>query len=252
MQNVDIYTEIASTRSKVSSKDVPEIHGQRYLKERLSATELRTEFSKRACCQANCVERLLQMPRDTTVSSCCATHFATLTYCPSVGSQQKGNSETFDRLVNNIREATRKFSGESAEAKRAMQQFLMNKFSEGKHSRSKTYEWRYDVISPDHRHPITVCKNAFVAIYGIKLSTLEYVQRLIRKEATYNNVNRTNEKLTIQKAFETWGMDVNFYHQNIANFCDFNSIPETEGSLVAAAFLSDFFDLASEHQPTGT
>ena len=191
------------------------------------------------------------MPRDVTATACCAAHMPTQQYCGQVGSTDTVDVGSFERLVAHAREATKKYRADTSEANKALINFLMNKFSQGRNLTNKKYEWHYDILSPDHRDPIKVCQNAFCAVYGIKMHTITYVQRRLRDEVAIERTRPVNVNLTVDDAFGAWGMDPQYYHQQIANFCDFNAIAETEGSLVAAAYLSDYFDLSSEHQPTG-
>ena len=222
-----------------------EQHGQRYFYEALSASDLRTEFTKRSCCSRNCMQTLLHMPTDPTVRPCCDHHAPK--YCQPV----KRDSSAFERLIFNAREATAKYREETPEAEKALKSFLMIKLADARRIANSNYDWKYVVVDPERREPVTVCKKAFAAIYGITMSQINYAQRLIRDGENVKFEDKVRQKTTLKDVFAFWGMDIEFYHQNIANFCIFTAVPETEGGIAAAAYLSDFFDLASEHQPTG-
>ena len=56
-------------------------------------------------------------------------------------------------------------------------------------------------------------------------------------------------KVSLADAFGAFGIRINEYHSYINNFCVVSEIPETEQSLVAAAWLTEFFDLVAENQP---
>jgi hypothetical protein len=214
-------------------------HGQRYMKERLSASALRVEFSKRPCCKDNCMERILKMPRDATVSPCCAEHHFKLydTCSPCETSTAFGAVEAFEGFITDVRKATQEFQRETPEAKKALKAFLMCRFKDRKR------------VHPAYKEPVQLCKNSFVAVFGIKMATLNYVQKLIREEADAFNY-AVDEAMDIETIFKAWGMDITYYHQHIANFCDFTKVSEQEGTMTCAAFLSDYFDLSSEYQPT--
>ena len=254
----DPFTRMAYTKTEgkysVQSKPDPQVsetryermqHGQRYFYEVLSASDLRTEFTKRPCCKENCIQTLLCMPTDPTVVPCCNNHRPK--YCAPVNR----DSNAFERLVMNAREATAKFREETPEADKALKNFLMVKLGDSKRYNKSTTDWNYLVVNPERHEPVSVCRQAFAAIYGIKMSTINYVQRLLRGGEAVKFADTESTKVTLKDMFAHWGMDIEFYHQNIANFCDFTAVPETEGGIAAAAYLSDFFDLASEHQPTG-
>ena len=196
------------------------------------------------------MEKFLKMPRDSTVKPCCPTHMPK--YCVGVGdSVNVKDVDAFERIITHARFSTEKYQQDTPEANKALRAFLVAKLKEGRKITNSSFDWNYTVVVPEYRDPIPVCMKAFAAVYGIKMSTLKDVQRHIRDDEVPSHTAPGEQKMTMEEAFGAWGMDIGFYHSNIANFCDFNAVPETEASMVAAAYLSDFFDLASESQPTG-
>jgi hypothetical protein len=166
---------------------------------------------------------------------------------------QSRDSSAFERLVLNSRDATAKYRQDTPEADTALQNFLMLKLRDARivGADGKNTDWNYSVVDPARGECIPVCRYAFIAIYGFSMSKLKYVQRLINNDVAVKFTDADAKAATVKDVFSCFGMDVEFYHQNVANFCDFNAVPESEGAISAVAYLADFFELASEHQPTG-
>ena len=212
------YCKFQSAESLKELRDVIKeenvMHGRRYLYQPLNASELRVEFSKRQCCNGNCMENLIKMPRDSTVQGCCPLHMPT--YCEEVNnSSVVKDVDAFERLISHARFATEKYRSNTSEANKALRAFLVHKLKSGRTVSGTMNNWNYTVVVPEYRNPIPVCMKAFSAIYGIKKSTLKDVQKKIRKDEVYNQVVGIDEDLTLEQAFAAWGMDIAFYHSNI-------------------------------------
>jgi hypothetical protein len=178
-----------------------------------------------------------------------------LPYCQPVmqtvqgGVNRAADIAAFEDLVISVRQCTKAYGNES----HSIVNFLVARFSEKmikKHDK-RNLEWVYDILHPDFG-TVEVCKYAYCAMHGIKLRTLEYIQDLVREGHVAQMASGDVKKqLTLKDAFMAFKLDIDFYHAHIANFMDISKVKEKERYFVAVAFLSDFFDLASESMPSG-
>ena len=68
-----------------------------YFTEVCDSSMLRSEFSKRRCCEQNCIANLLKMPLDVSVTPCCPSHSQ---YClPTSSSSRSSDLQYFSETV---------------------------------------------------------------------------------------------------------------------------------------------------------
>jgi hypothetical protein len=229
----------------------------------LTPDELRREFTKRPCCDENCISKLFKMPLDpftqrcTPFSDSCVCN-ADPVVCFSVGdtnstadllARQKEFAD-FSVFVNSVRAVSQYWRKDE----KTWTDFLVEMFK-GKHTRSPMrgkFRWIYTLVHPDLGLK-TVCRSAFKAIFGVTENKLEYVQKLVRSGAAGLTSDRETASVgrrpqTKKDVFRFFGMDFDAYHDNIKNWCDFSAVGESLQSLVATAWLCDYIDLDGDEQ----
>ena len=231
-----------------------------YRTNKLSPASLIEEFQKHPCCQENCIVRKvgLSAPGEKYCSSCHPGGFCgSSTSCKSHVKDLAQQVE-FMELVEANRAAYdpyRALPGDSKAVKKDkkynMKASLIGHFRKFGKSLGGNYDWKEGYYVKDSAmESIYVCKEAWCAIMGVKVGGLEYIQDLVRAGEVPNaDADGIHERIDVSKAFLHCGINVDTYHYYIGAFCVISAIPQTEASLVAAAWLSDYFELVGEAQP---
>ena len=218
------------------------------------------DLQKHPCCKDNCVVRKLGLsaPTHGYCSSCFVGGFCgpTVSCKPDISVPQQqveflslveANRSALDefRVLQNDTKAVKK------DKKRNCQAALMQYFRTNGKQIGSNWDWEEAYYVRDaSAKKIMVCKEAWCAIVGATVGGVEYIQKLIRSgQASNASLDDNHERIDIAKAFLHWGINVNTYHYYIGAFCVLSAIPQTRASLVAAAWLTDYFDLVGEAQP---
>ena len=204
------------------------------------ASTLRSEFSKRRCCNDDCIGKLLRMPRDITANRCCDKHFAQLQYCmPSNTSSQADGIAFFETTIKNTREATKRYqvtnddvvnnSVQHVNEKKAQwRTFIQTYFNDHKKMNQRggtSYEYIYDVYDANFDR-VEVCRNAWMAVYGVQKSELRSAQELVRekKMSGTSKYDIAMEDVDMRAAFERFGMDYEYYLWNTESYARLNEV----------------------------
>jgi hypothetical protein len=230
------------------------------------------EFLKHPCCQRkNCIANICNLPLPT--GGYCTGCQPSQSYCIPVDrrtnpealtiEQQFAENEKkadFINLVTTNRIPWDKYrSNENDEISRAAEKDrvfsdqLVQHFTVLGH-RGENGRWSWDncyYIYLTNGSKVNVCQRAWLAISGVTKGAVEYVQTKIKSGQVVCSqlYDDPNEKIDQKAAFQHFGIDTDQYQSKVRHFCIVDSIPESEGSLVAAAFLCDYFDLVGEAQP---
>ena len=248
----------------------------RYQKEMVDASTLRSEFSKQPCCTENCVRTKLAMPVDMSTTSCCSAHwsmeFAGVCAQQPVEGSSSASDQEFQSIVFHTRTVTRNARKQEAddkgikvgdavneervnEERKRWGDHLVKYWGEsGRHTVTevdgkKQFHWIYNIFHPT-KGPIEVCRNAFMGVYGVSLAQLRYAQMKVREnQGGADSLEDPHAVLTLESVFDKFGMDLDFYRFHYKSFMNVEAVPDSEGSLVAVSWLSDYFDMVGEQQP---
>jgi hypothetical protein len=171
-------------------------------------------------------------------------------YCQPTGSDV--SSSEFEDFVRVLREATKDYRQSTQESRQRMLDHLIQRFAEKRFQRGSRWHYVYDLLSPKpgSQGIVKVCRNAFMAIFGVTSYQIEYAQeQVVAGVVARQGVHAPHYNITKKAAFEAFGLDVDRYHAALNNFVDFDRVAETEGNLVATAYLSDWLDICTEFQP---
>jgi hypothetical protein len=226
----------------------------------LTPDQIRREFTKRPCCKKNCMEVVFNMPTDPRIQPCnfspsndCAC-LAPVIICLPVGSPLLPSSssvEIFAELVDAIRAPTLDWRKNDKE----WTDFLITKFEDKKiksASREGSVDWIYDILHPK-KGLTTVCRGAFLAMFGVDLQKTLYIQTcvkekvagLVSQRGTFVEPSRAS---SAKEIFGRFGLDYDKYLNGIKSWCDFSMVGDTAVSLVATAWLLDYIDLDGDEQ----
>ena len=227
-----------------------------------SGASLLDEFAKHPCCSKNCIVQKvgLSAPTDGYCSSCYGSTnpFSGPTIsCKSHISEAQRQVEFLEVVTANraaydeYRHVARDTPEVTRDKKKNLHASLMHHFKTHGTQVGPNWSWEEAYYIRDaSMNKIMVCKEAWCAIIGITSGGVEYIQGQVRKGYAPNALLDDNrERVDVGKAFLHWGINVNTYHYYIGAFCVLSAIPQTEASLVAAAWCSDYFDLVGEAQP---
>lgn len=207
----------------------------------LSPSELRQKYSTFRCCNELCMLNHVKMPVDRSVPF---SHCPPLTIQPTV--------ESFDTTVADLRKTIEQIRSDHA----GLQKFLMDKFeykyiapAAGSSSGSRGH-WIYELCATTFG-TITVCKPAWLDMYGIPLKALELAQNHIRHHTVSDSLYsyENYDKLTLPAALEFFGLDYRYYESR-----DYNSslilknVPDTRKGLLCTAFFISYFNLVGEKE----
>ena len=220
-----------------------------YFSKILSAGELRSEFSRSPCCNKNCCVSILNMPLDASFPLNWSTSF-----CGEIiPLQQKEMSDAiceFENFVITLRSATSKFRRGTKESDDMLSQYLRDRFAE-KHKKldKGNYEWIYDLVHPIKGN-IEVCRRAWIGCFGVSWQKVRFAQECVKGgNFLSSKVVPAADIITLNDAFERFGLELNDYLGSFDNFMDISKVSETQGSLIATAWLSREFDSTGEAQP---
>ena len=226
-----------------------------YFTKVLSACELRTEFTRRPCCNKSCCVKLLNMPLDHSVPS----NWSSL-FCGEISPMNTSISENinglsdasrdFENFIVTLRAATSKYRLNTVESEAMMSQYLRNKFIEKHRVTDNGHtEWIYDLIHPVNGS-IVVCRRAWIACFGVTWQKVRFAQECVKAKNLIptRTINDSNVE-SLKDAFDRFGLALDDYHRSFDNFMDISKVSQTEGSLLATAWLSREFDAIGEAQP---
>ena len=233
-----------------------------YIFETLSREALVTAFQTHPCCSKNCVSVICRLP--ASEQKCCAKCYPTGNeFCRSIPSAMLGDADDqrdyFNRIITATRNPWRKFEIQpddtdevKSEKTNLFDDELLRHFKQGQNVNGK-YNWMecYYIYLPDGTKK-KICKSAWIGITGITRGKLEYAQDRVKKgQEPIKAYIENDDAIDIEKAFEYWGMDYQSYRGHLQAYIDFDKVGETKGSIIAVAFLADFFDVIGEAQPDG-
>ena len=156
----------------------------------------------------------------------------------------------FENFINVLRTATVKYRLKTTESEALMSDYLRNRFNE-KHKKldNNSIEWIYDLVHPVKGN-ITVCRRAWIGCFGVSWQKVRFAQQCVKDGYLRSSVGCIEDKdVTLKSAFEQFGLDYNDYIRSFDNYMDITKVSETEGSLLATAWLSREFDAVGEAQP---
>ena len=202
-----------------------------YFTEVCDSSMLRSEFSKRRCCEQNCIANLLKMPLDVSVTPCCPSHSQ---YClPTSSSSRSSDLQYFSETVAINRAAIQIKRVTKEDIRNNDEQYIVEKkarwrkhwvdyFIDHKKPGSNgtaRFNWKYEIYTKTY-DKISVCRSAFMAIYGVKFEELRYFQDLARSNESSgtSKYDLTMEKADERKTFERFGLNYDFYLFNLDSY----------------------------------
>ena len=235
-----------------------------------TANNLVDLFRDHPCCAQNCVGLICNLP--PAENGYCSTCHPLKGLCKPTTTQRLSldqrleiddKNAAFIKIVTATRANWDKFHPEKvaelstelkAELSVVFESELLEHFKAHGQKRVNGQHWNWDdcyyIIKPD-LSKVKVCVKAWSAIAGITKGQIEYAQKRIREGETVITklYDDPNECIDQAKAFAHWGMNLDTYQSYVQSFCDVSKIPQSEASIVASAYLADFFDLVGEAQP---
>ena len=218
----------------MASRDPP------YFKRVMSAAELRSELTQYPCCSKNCCVNKLFMPIDFSVNSWSINFIGS-----SKVTSTSDDIHEFEAFIMTLRSATAHLRRNTNESEQMLSEFLRQKFMD----KFNGCEWIYDIMHPMQSRPVEVCRRAWISCFGVTLQKLRFAQQCVKENVYISPKTKNVESVTLKDAFKHFGLDLLSYRHSFDNFMDISKISETEGSQVAAVWLSSEFDLIGEAQP---
>ena len=126
-----------------------------------------------------------------------------------------------------------------------------------KNQTNKTSSWEY-TICPLFSYldeGVKVCKMTYMAIMDIRDHQINQAQRKIREGIRQESLidkdiglseDVKNKDLTLEKIFDAFEIDHEYYMNNLQCFVNFACVPNSVSGLIATAFFVDFFQICGE------
>ena len=204
----------------------------------LQIEQVRSHFTRNACCNKNCFGNVLCMPvcqlslstTPSIVHSIRRDSSGTVSSERIQGRRDTGSKEdadtmeaqnNFERALLVCRSHTNRLR--NSDDSDCVSRFLVDQLEAKKDTTSG--KWVYDVLINGHN--VEVCRNAYMGMYGYKIDEIKYAQKLINSGASGKTHDMTGEKEWNKKqAFREFGLDYDDLHRHINNFVDYSAVTD--------------------------
>lgn len=206
-----------------------------YFKQTCDASTLISEFSKRKCCELNCVGKLLKMEVDKTAVPCCNLHQNL--YCQPINSPV---GDYFTRTVQAARTVTKSVRVTTrdlydndkerlTEKKTAWRIFIQDYFDQHKiPNGSGNYIWLYELFDADYNRQ-KVCRSAWMGVYGCTYNDLRKAQQNVRDNKMVGTPTYSTSLPSkfMKDVFKEFALDYDFYLCHMDSFARLKEVIQT-------------------------